>query len=143
VPFWCSGLLFPYYQPEPIQVIGSVVTYQVFWGNSPEKKAGSTQDRMSLNPLRLPVPAFLVRWRIDGAPPLLIVLEAGIGIGSVVTYQVSWGIDLVLKPYHPRPYKPKSDRKTNSPLPFTSFYFFLYPCQMALSSTSVDGKGRG
>src|SRR5262249_13444941 len=43
------GLLAWTNRPEPVAAIGSVITYQVYWGNG-LRKAGATQDRRSRNP---------------------------------------------------------------------------------------------
>ena len=66
-----SGPLFQRDRPEPVRAVGSVVTYQVYWGNSPAKGPVLPQVRMSRNPISPRVPAFLRRWIFDGLPPLV------------------------------------------------------------------------
>jgi hypothetical protein len=65
---WRWGPLLRQDQPEPVTAVGSVVTYQVCWGNGYSVSRGHPRPYAPKS-LRLQVPACSGRWRFDDAPP--------------------------------------------------------------------------
>jgi hypothetical protein len=98
----CGGLLLRYNQPEPVRAFGSVCAYQAYWGNSPgTSRSHPSALRAEIRPAHRFHPSRLGRVSID-SPPWLRALEAVDGVGSGITYRVSWGIETARTPEPPR-----------------------------------------